>query len=173
MIKSLGSLAMVVGLSSVNATAHSYVDVLPDKTHKDNSYKKSSKTFSLTEKEKSYLMKLNSENIEFLSKYQAKNEEVFHLNFERWVVEESATVSELVDKILAMSKEFIDGFNREEKYYKDYPSISRKLQLTSEKWSEIYSFTLQFKQKADSAKQVNDFMNTFIPANKEVLKALA
>lgn len=173
MIKSLSSLAVVVGLSSVNATAHSYVDVLPKEIQKDNSYKKSSKIFSLTEKEKAYLMKINSENMDFLLKYQEKNEEVFSLNFERWLVEESSTVSDLVNKILAMSKEFTDGFKREAKYYKDYTSISNKLQLTSKKWNEIYSFTMQFKQRADDAKQANEFISSFIPANKEVLEALA
>jgi len=173
MIKSLSSLAMIVSLSSVNATAHSYVGLLPKDMHKDNSYKKSSKLFSLTEKEKSHLITINSENMEFLSKYQAKNEEVFTINFERWIVEESATVSDLVEKILSMSKEFEKGFKREAKYYKGYPSIANKLEATASKWNEIYRFTLQFKQRADDAKQVNAFMNDFIPANKEVLEALA
>jgi len=173
MIKSLSSLAMVASLSSVNATAHSYVDMLPKEIHKDNSYKKSLKQFSLTEKEKEYLIKINSENMEFLSKYQAKNEEVFNLNFERWVIEESATVSDLVEKILAMSKEFEHGFKREAKYYKEFPSIATRLEATALKWNEIYRFTLNFKQMADDAKQVNAFMNDFIPENKEVLEALA
>jgi hypothetical protein len=66
----------------------------------------------------------------------------------------------------------IHFFTKISKQYKDYPSISRKVDEVVAISNSVFRFTMPYKERTDAAKDTLKFLEDFIPKNEEALKAL-
>jgi len=127
----------------------------------------------LSEKDKKQINNDLSSLIEFKQKYISIHRKVFINNFDKWVIEESDSILSLVNFIINTSKVINREYTKLKKPFKNYPSITSKLDELINLNNEIIDFTKNYLARANKADEAYKFINNFIPMNQEVLKALA
>ncbi len=174
MIKELGIAALTaLSINNTDVSITDYQNTIKSiNLGKNHSFNKTT-YFYLDEKEKEHLKKFGLAMLKQLKEYQVINEKVFQNNFDRWIVQEGDLAEMVVDDFLKISSEQQKGFAKVSKKYRQYPSLAKLLQETSDIHKKIYDFTMQYKVRAKEAKETSSFMTMFIGNNQQVLKALA
>jgi len=176
MLKRL-SAAAIISTATLNATDTTLNDFTTS-YHKVQSeinlnIKNTKYIFNPTEEEVKQLILLGDKALESTQRLKEYNKVVLEKNFSKWAIEESETISTVINHIAKDALNFHRLASQVVKHIKNYPSIAKTNKEMSVLWKEIYDNTMQYKQRAEDAKIASDFILKFIPKNKEVLEALA
>ena len=127
---------------------------------------------NLTPQKKAEIQQLADETLELWSMFEETNKNILLNHFDKWIVENSEEVCDTIDIVMLESKVASTFFTKIAKQYKDYPSISRKVEEVVKISKDLYNFTLAYKERTNAARDTLSFLQEFIPANREALEAL-
>jgi len=127
----------------------------------------------LSEREKEELIKTLTFLITRGEQVVSTTKDVFKNNFERWEIVEASSLYSLLNKLINDSDTMSNFILSISKYYKSYPSIMGKMNQLKLLDEEIGNITKKYLLQAKQAQEAHQFMQSFIPKNREVLDALA
>lgn len=130
------------------------------------------KSIYLSPEKKAEIQKLAQETLETWILFEQANKNLLLNHFDDWIVTESDKLCTIVDNVIEEFKFSIHFFSKISKQYKNYPSISRKVDEVIVISNSVFRFTVPYKKRTDAAKDTLKFLKDFIPKNEEVLRAL-
>jgi len=173
MLKELSLAALTtLNMNIQNATFHDYSTAIKNMQSEKSTLFSKNDGLHLPKEKKAELQELANETLLTWKELERFNKVMLQNNFDRWIVEESEDLGNLIDKIVSDMQLSIRFFTKTAKQFSSYPSISKKLEEVVAISKNIYNFTRPFQERTNKVKEALAFANEFIPKNEEALEIL-
>ena len=175
MIKELGMAAvMSTSLNAIDISLQDFTESFTSNTAYTKSFKKSKGVSYLSAEAISKLKYMGEELIKVGTQQLHLLENDLKSNFDIWIVTDSKQTIESLESIQKVSQATAVLFKKFSKEDQEYYRELSKMELTISKiFQKHCELIAHYKPMIEEAKEAVKFMETFIPNNEKVLRALA
>lgn len=173
MIKELGMAAvMSTSLNATDVSLQEFTQTLKANSHYTKSFKYSNK-FYLSDEDAKHLIFIAEKLFDVTNKQLELFEHKIVFRLDNWFITETKDTIDLMESLISSTSIQLKAFrkfSKDNSNHKKLAKIEHEIALLLQKQ---YDLAIVYRPRIDQAKETMKFMESFIPQNEEVLKALA